>query len=721
MDLKSFRKNKLKINTQSEFAELLGVDQNVVSMWEENPHNISYNDVQIILEKTGITYDELTGWKEPVSEPLYIEDAWGKEGIDKQNILNYISDAYSKTGISGSDIDGYIRDLKCGIGACMTKPKMVIVGHYDTGKSTLINTLLGMGNMSTASTPAASITVYIKHISDKPAFIDEDVWVFANPLDGDELWNDSQLHDEDYCRSWRIGGGDVEILRSLNTRHDENYSKRAEAAVVFLDAPILKVCDVVDLPGWGIDTPVNDIITFQAIWRADIIVYLSRANDFMRVEDIDYLKRNIAGLSVLEKKGENSLKPLANLFIVASQAHRVNCGNRAQLNEILHAGCGKLLKTLPDKYWSKRSGLSGYDYGDSGARELQSRFFAYSVDIPDLCIPFYKAMKTALEVLPRIVDTRTKAFARFYIESKKASIIDDIKRYETITDERARFSALLAEIDDGELIRAREDDRRRDDILRMIDRLSSESADELIDYLATTVNRDSLVKLMTDKGVKNNKEDIMRFVSSLQSMIQQRIEAILEQKCLELSSKTQEYLAAYANDIARKFEKYEVKMDFNASRAFTSALSSITAIGGLDAFLRNIFSGVYICPFHFSYILRSWNIALLNPLIPIIPIMSTVIVGKVFILVGYWKRIVADEIVRVFDKNKINEKCRDSISAYWTPTKSAFSQAASELDKSWASYVDDMRVAVNNCNPTDIQSKIARLKTIKVFFDKFPL
>lgn len=55
----------------------------------------------------------------------------------------------------------------------------------------------------------------------------------------------------------------------------------------------------------------------------------------MRIEDITYLKENVRNLPVWEKKGENELKPLSNLFVVASQAHTVGNGNTDELLNIL--------------------------------------------------------------------------------------------------------------------------------------------------------------------------------------------------------------------------------------------------------------------------------------------------------------------------------------------------------------------------------------------------
>lgn len=91
--------------------------------------------------------------------------------------------------------------------------------------------------------------------------------------------------------------------------------------------PCLKSLRYCDLPGFGTETESDDDITFATAQKADVVLYLSQANGFMRIEDITYLKRNISELPTWEKKGENSLKPLSNLFVIASQAHTVNSGN----------------------------------------------------------------------------------------------------------------------------------------------------------------------------------------------------------------------------------------------------------------------------------------------------------------------------------------------------------------------------------------------------------
>ncbi len=90
MNLKSFREDKLKIKTQSAFAELLGVEQSSVSQWEEDPNSIPVQIIQRILEKTGVSYEELTGWEKPVLAPLKVKDTWKNAEFTKCTLSEYV-------------------------------------------------------------------------------------------------------------------------------------------------------------------------------------------------------------------------------------------------------------------------------------------------------------------------------------------------------------------------------------------------------------------------------------------------------------------------------------------------------------------------------------------------------------------------------------------------------------------------------------------------------
>lgn len=688
MDLKSFREDKLKI-TQAEFAELIEVEQSSISKWEKDPDSISLSVIQKILEKTGVSYEELTGWEKPIPKPLDVNNTWEKANFTKCTLSDYISAALGDKNLPDEYKKAYVEDLNNCITANLVKPKVAIVGRSDTGKSTLINALLGTDKMPTSWTPTTSIAVYIKHIADKPAFIEEDVWVFANQVGADSLWDERKLNDESYCRAWKIAAGGVDILHSFGTRQGENYNKEAGSAVVFIDAHVLKTCDIVDLPGFGTETESDDDITFATAQKADVVLYLSQANGFMRIEDITYLKRNISELPTWEKKGENSLKPLSNLFVIASQAHTVNSGNRVQLEKILDVGCANLIKTLPNEYWANRKKLSGYDYADNGFKELRSRFFAYTIDIPDICSPFNNALTEILESLPAIKNERTKAFVKSYVELRKPNLINELHKYEGIVRERDKYVTLLSEIEKNELSRTQDNDKRKKGVRDEIARLSSESIDEFSEYMAATINTDALVRLMKDRGIKNTKGDIEVFWSYLQSMIQERCETILAEKSEILSEKTKEYITSYAKNISYPFENNSIDVDFDAGWAFASAI--------LTGVARFLFGSIGI----------------------VIGLLIAGGLGLVF--GGGWEKSVAEKIVAHFDENDFSEKFRDRIRQYWQQTEEAFDKAAAELENEWDTYVRNLRDTVNGYDIQEIQHRIASLNYLSDFFKNIPL
>ena len=726
MDLKSFREDKLKIKTQSAFAELIGVEQSSVSRWEKDPDSMPFQVIQTILEKTGATYEELTGWKKPIPKPLDVKNTWAKVDFTKCTLSDYILKKLDEVDIPDQLRKAYIDDLSNGIATNLVKPKVAIVGRSDTGKSTLINALLGTDKMPTAWTPTTSIAVYIKHISDKPSFIEEDTWVFANHNADENLWNVSRLYDEEYCRSWKIGAGGIEILRSFGTRQGDNYDKEAGAAVVFIDAPVLKTCDIIDLPGFGTETESDDNITFTTAQKADVIIYLSQANGFMRIEDITYLKRNISELPVWEKRNESNLPPLSNLFVVASQAHTVNSGNRIQLNEILDVGCANLLKTLPDEYWKNREEASGYDYAEKGRNEIRARFFAYSIDIPDLCTPFNDALTQILEALPIIINERTKSFVRQYVESRKPNLINEVQKYEGIVAEREKYIVLLDEIEKNELERIQENDKRKKEVRDEISRLGTESVNEFSEYIASLINTDALVNLIREKGIKNKKDDVELFGSSLQSMIQERCEKILSEKSELLSQKTKNYIAAYAESISHLFERSSLDIDFDAGWAFASALSKVGMLGGLGTFLASTISGVLLLTGAglslgtsiFGGIITS---SVFGPIGIAVGLLVATGLGLVKLFGGGWEKNVAKKIVATFDEQNLNESFRKGIRDYWEQTRIAFEQAATKLDEDWNSYVENLRDTVSEYDISVIQQKIAALNFLSDFFANIPL
>lgn len=304
MDFKSLRSDKLKL-TQEEFANLYGISIQEVQELDKT----GKPDMDLIVKiatKSGLDFNTILSYEKPRVKPISAKDTWEKTNFTKKSLSGYLNSALEQMDIPDDMQKNYIDDLEIGIMSKFVKPTVAIVGRSDTGKSTLINSLIGAEKMPAKWTPTTSTAVYVKHIKDRPAFIHDEAWIFKRECGNEKFWNSKRLYDEKYCEKWKVAGGDLSLLETYSTRQGGGLKTEAGSAVVFVDAPILLNCDIIDLPGYGTETASDDVITAKTAAHADVLIYLSLASGFLRIEDIEYLKNNVRTLPVLEKKGENA-------------------------------------------------------------------------------------------------------------------------------------------------------------------------------------------------------------------------------------------------------------------------------------------------------------------------------------------------------------------------------------------------------------------------------
>lgn len=720
MNFKSLREDKLKL-TQEQFASVYEVSIEQVQSWDSgNMDGFDIVMIQRIATNSNMDFNEIMCYEKPKLKAFEAKYTWEKTDFTKRSLIDYIKSSLEKMDVSDECQKRYIDDFKLGLDANLVKPSVAIVGRSDTGKSTLINSLIGMEKMPTSWTPTTSIAVYIKHINERPAFIKEDAWVFASECDGENLWNAKRLYDEDYCIKWKIAAGEVDVLRKFGTRQGGGLSTNAGSAVVFIDAPILLNCDIVDLPGFGTETSSDDSITLKAAQRTDILIYLSQANGFMRIEDIEYLKQNARSLPVWEKKGDNEVKPLANLFVVASQAQSVNNGNEFDLKNILSKGYENFAKTLSNDYWRSREDTSGYEYT---AKIISERFFTYTTDIPSLCERFITELKLVVEQLPDLIDRRTKAFIHDYVESRKPSLIAELEKYEALVKDREKYVLLLDKIRESKLQRTADNDKSKGEIKSKISQLSMESKLAFTEYYSSVINTDAIVSKLKSKKIKNKKEDIECFASQLQDELQENCSKILESKSEELSESVKKYITQFADNIQMVSNKADINVDFDAAYAFVSNLSKIGIIGGLGAYIAGE-AAFLLGSFEFL-IGVGGRIALgaagLGPVGIVIGLAIAASLGLAKLFGGGWEKSVAKKLVKSYEENEVLDKYSSSISGYWNDTDKAFIAAAKKLDEEWDNYVSNLETLVDDYDVDNINNNITTLKNVQSFFENIPL
>lgn len=731
-DLKDFRQNVLK-QTQEEFAKLIGVRQDYVSRMEKSPEGIEFSILLKIAEVTGTTLDELVGYKKSLPNALQVENTWESSAFIKKTLLDYIKDKSKDLSLHTEiKYEKLVLDLEKMIRTTIIKPAVAIVGMSDAGKSRLINSLLGIDKMPTSWTPTTSVSVHIKHIDDRPSFIQDEVWVFSGDKQG---FDTKKLYDETYCSKWKIASGPASILAEYGTRQGDKYDLEvASAAVVFVDSSILQICDIVDLPGFGTgDRRNDDILAQKSREFADIVVYMSIANGFLRATDIEFIKSTINSLPVIENE-KNGLSPLNNLFVVASQAHTVDNGSVIELDKILDSGSERLYSLIPEEIWENREEQSGFVHTESALRD---RFFTYTTDKPYLRESFENEIRKLLEKLPPIINQNAMETIKNHTEVIKLDLKRAINQYEEVLIKREHCKKLLEEIAENEPNRVIENQKARQTVLEHIKNLQKETIHEFEREFTSVISVNYISDTIKEKKYKKKKEDIELLAGFLSSKLQAKLQNILKGKSEELNKIIDKYLQNFNVQI-NKFESQLKGFDtpFDTVRIFASGLAGLATFGGLAIWASTLGNlGAYILVAKGVSVLSALGIsvaggtagaasavaALGGPITLGIALAVIVAISVFAFTSGGWQKSIAKKLVKEYSKQNAFSQFELEIDKFWNETDVAFTTAADHLDAEWKKYVEDLHEMVHSSSVEEIKENIEKTEQLLHFFEEMPL
>lgn len=725
-DLKNFRKKRMNGMSQEEFAKQIGISQDKVSRMEADPTQVSLEILFKIATHFGMTMDELVKLPEPSIQGVKVQYTWSSVEYIRKKLYEYIE----KNKFKGNYTEKF-QELSVLIGKITRKPKVAFVGRSDVGKSTMINTLLGTNRMPAHWTPATAIAVFIKHTKDRPSYMDEDVWIFQSDPDTNDVWDDTRLNDEEYCRSLKLSAGNYELLNSYGTRKGEKFSEsKATSAVVFIDSSLLLNCDIIDLPGYGTgDRVEDDKLSLREKDKADVIVYMSIANGFMRGEDISYVKDSISSLADVEDyNGIEKIKPLANLFIVASQAHVIDNGNVNQLNTILEAGCERFEKSLTEGFWEDRK----------RPELLLDRFYTYTSNKNkyELRERFEKDFCKLIEYLPQVVECRALNIIKEWAKNQEKEFQNVIEEYDQLLQSRKQFEEALKEYDRNEPKRYGKFQRDRQKIIEKIYQYRCESLCEIDKFYLNMMTVDNLVSLMEKRNVRKKKEDLQIFSSYISGLLQDKINMILKEKSKLLAISIDEFLENFESNTAICLENnisFKVN-SFNKEQAFAAGLAGVMTYGALAIWAAS-------CGNLGGYILVAKGVSLLSALgisvggtavatSAVAAIGGPVVLGITLALIaaiavfaifsGSWKKNIAKKIVNSCREEQVLEKIRNNISEYWIDTQIAFDKSADSLDEKWKIYLRDLKKKIKSYDVKKLNDDKADAEKMKNFFQKIP-
>lgn len=724
-NLKDFRETYLKL-TQSELAELISVRQDRISRLEQNLDTISLEELVVLAKRTGKSLDEIANYKKDIPHELTINDSWDKVRYIKNTIINYIKDFFPR---NNQNYISKIEDLRKNIEGITRKPRIVFSGKSDSGKSTMINALIGKEKMPTNWTPTTSIIVYVKDILERPDYIEDELWIFRKGKNTE--WDDTRLYDEKYCREWKIASGNAEILSQYGVRKGHDYNKDVGSAVLFVDSPILKNCDILDIPGITAGIESDNIAANQAQLKADVLVYLSQASGFLQIEDANYLKEALEVLSPLEETEGTGLSPMSNLFIVATHAHHIN--PRTDLKNICDSGCDRFADTVADSFWQRYSHNSKKIFTK---KDLRKRFFTYAIDIEDLRENFEKELKNTIENLPKLLEKKVFNITKDYIKNESEKMKKEVQKYEGLINERERYSKLLEEIKKNEPKRKFLLEENNRNVKSKIFDLDNETKQKFKEDCNRILTEENIIKIIDKREYKNKKTDLEKLGSYISSEVQDVYRKNLEKTTEKFKNIMDEYLLKTQKSLEiDNFNSMDINLNFDFKSAFIGGLAGVATLGGLAFWASTLGNlGAYILVAKGVSVLSALGISIAGGTAtatafvasiggPItLGIAAAILVGLAIwgIFSGSsWKKKIAEKIIKEFNKNIY--KYDNAITQYWNDTESGFNIAKDKMEEEWQNYINNLEKELYHSDVNELKETLKNAKEVEDFFLNTPL
>lgn len=591
------------------------------------------------------------------------------------------------------------------------KPNLVLSGAFDVGKSTLANWLMGSDNaLPTNYQPTTAVVTYIRHSEDQPSWLREDVVLLNENFEPDR-WEDQQ-----HVQEHRIISGNLETLRQYGTHMGGRFpDSGASTALVFLDRPVLKACNLIDFPGYANseqDTERSDKalrhLTEIANRRMNVLLYASTATGFMYAQEMERLRYLLKQLPQYERR--EGFPALGNLFIIATHAG-------PQISDVQLFGKGDgLLDTATERIWRE---LAEHELS---MRSEETTIPIYKETVRRRIFPFWreniKRTRDLAEdihillsqLLPRVIhqeaDDEVLRFKDGASDRYRTTILSYEKTLNDIDAAKALFEQKLKD----EPARRKEVAVLRKRVKTQIDETRAEHLQEFSKAFESELEV-AAIEQQIRKRYGDNKKEAQQFIAGfIINGLQTKSEKFAKQRCKAVIIPIiEKYISSYedASGINVGSKDMAVDIPFDSRGSFIGGLAGLGSIGALSLWASGLGNlGGYIIAAKGVSILASLGIAtggtagamgLLSaiggPVTLGIGIAVALFFGFRALFGDSWQLRLARQIVEKFGKEKVAERFATAISTYWGETEAAFEQAADKVEQEFVAEMNHLRDA----------------------------
>ena len=620
------------------------------------------------------------------------------------------------------------------------KPNVVLTGGFDTGKSHLANSLLGSKNLPESYQPATKLITIIRHLGNRPHWFNSDVWIID-----EDFWLDKHdkhtidlklLDNRKHCEKHRLYSGSFDILEKYGVhKYDNNKTEIAgHTAIVYLDSPLLKACNLIDLPGYS-DQPdeiSKDVDKANSATQiADILIYTSLAKGHINGQDMPRLTNLLRLLPTPENECQN-FPTLGNLFIVAT--HADPSISNTDLPNILNNASTRLYNRLNETAIQKRREATNREII---LDDVRKQFFTFWTERPDRCQRLFDELtKLLTEYFPESIQCRVDREINAIKNDNKKQYAEQVEQYQQTLANIEESRNLLKEAEANEPARQKDMQQKRNYVRKRIKELGEDTKKAFQKYAESIINVNSIEQTIRKKY--NNKKEAQEYVAGyLVDLLQSNLESSISTNSEKLKAEIDDYLEGYPELKLTTKDGIKVSIPFDTKGAFLGGIAGLGAYGALAAWAAGLGNlGGYILVAKLVSLLSALGISIGGGTAAVISFIAVIggpivlgiaiaagLASLIFGLFGEaWQSRLAKQIVKYFEEQDIFGKLLTGNKQYWQDTATAFDQGAEAVETAWKENLEHQRelVSPDTQSRERIEEIIKKLEVLRDFFADIP-
>nr|MCC4883130.1 dynamin family protein [Vibrio splendidus] len=604
------------------------------------------------------------------------------------------------------------------------KPIIGGFGHFDSGKTTMFNTLTGGKVLTERFQPATCVVNLLMHTNDQPSNIKCQVAIFRKGF------KPHMIHSESLVNQYLIEQGGTEILDRLGVHnHDEAISSDAYIAIVFMDSPILEKVWLLDTPGdLNSDDEQDTEKALGGVELADGVIFLSMHAGFFKESDLGFATNIIRNRPPVEKAN-----PLKHLLFVQSHCHSdLSPDDISMVGKVTFKRIKKQLDRLVFDHWVQ----------DGHIDEAPS-----ASDLTERTQPFWRENDLYRTSLVRQVDE----MADYLIENHSAIVERNIKNIysqadqvlavaiESLRDKEQASSKRVEEVEQQDARFRKESSKITSLFKEIIGSCSDRKQKDLNDmeaFYRYNASAEGLEALITET-YENKKEAQSEIGNYFSQLITSRLESNLKSSGKVISNEVEAALVRW-QDAAPKMTKtlIDSNMDdlnidvssFNSRAAFIGGMAGLGSLGAMALYVSTIASnlGAYILVGKAAGVLVSLGIAgsvtsvtsfvaALGGPITIGIAIAAAIGYFVYRLMGSsWQKSLAKKVAEAIKKEKVWNQIETCIDKFWGNTQTAIQHGLDELVQQTDEYIDNLKAdAATDYDISEIKLSVEALDMLR--------